>query len=253
MENKINIIVPFYNAEKYIERCLFSLVSQRYENFHIYVINDASTDNSKKLLNKFIDNKKITIINNDKNLTALPNIHNTIINFCEPESIVALVDGDDSLANSRVLKVINKNYNEKDCWIHYGSALWVEENGNTRRGFESMYPENEYKEIEKAPFRVSHLRTFRSGVYHKIKEQDPNFNCMKDENGEFYRSGYDTAIMFRLFNLTPYERVFFCNDVLYHYNFSNPISDHRVDQALQTKIDKCARNKKPFKQIQSYK
>ena len=47
---KVSIIVPVYNVEKYIRRCLDSLVKQSYRNLEIILIDDGSTDNSGKIL-----------------------------------------------------------------------------------------------------------------------------------------------------------------------------------------------------------
>jgi glycosyltransferase EpsJ len=49
----ISIIVPIYNAEKYLTRCLDSLISQRYTHIEIILINDGSTDNSSALCDKY--------------------------------------------------------------------------------------------------------------------------------------------------------------------------------------------------------
>ena len=51
--NKISIIVPVYNSEKQLDKCLLSIVNQTYENIEIVVINDGSTDNSEEIINKF--------------------------------------------------------------------------------------------------------------------------------------------------------------------------------------------------------
>ena len=45
-EPKLSVIVSVYNTEKYIEKCLDSLLNQTYKNIEIVVINDCSTDNS---------------------------------------------------------------------------------------------------------------------------------------------------------------------------------------------------------------
>ena len=52
IENKqffFNIIVPVFNAEKYIEKCLNSIIKQSYKNFQVKVIDDCSTDSSYEL------------------------------------------------------------------------------------------------------------------------------------------------------------------------------------------------------------
>lgn len=50
---KISLIVPIYNAEKYIEKCLLSIINQTYKNLEIIVINDGSIDDSGLIVKKF--------------------------------------------------------------------------------------------------------------------------------------------------------------------------------------------------------
>lgn len=59
---KYSIILCVYNGEKYVEKCLTSLLDQTYSNYEIILIDDGSKDHTSSLLNKYKDNKKITII-----------------------------------------------------------------------------------------------------------------------------------------------------------------------------------------------
>ena len=52
-KDKVSIIVPVYNVEKYIEKCLNSLISQSYKNIEIILIDDGSKDNSGKICDKY--------------------------------------------------------------------------------------------------------------------------------------------------------------------------------------------------------
>ena len=49
----ISVIVPAYNAEKYLEKCLDSLVNQTKKNIEIIAVNDGSKDNTLKILNEY--------------------------------------------------------------------------------------------------------------------------------------------------------------------------------------------------------
>ena len=49
MNPKISVIVPVYNVENYVERCLNSIIGQTYDNLEIIVVNDGSTDNSETI------------------------------------------------------------------------------------------------------------------------------------------------------------------------------------------------------------
>lgn len=61
---KISIIVPVYNTEKFLEKCLNSLINQTLKDIEIICINDGSTDKSLQILEKFANkDKRIQIIN----------------------------------------------------------------------------------------------------------------------------------------------------------------------------------------------
>ena len=58
MKDKISIIVPAYNSEKYIEKCLESLINQTYKNIEILIIDNNSTDNTANICNKYVMKNK---------------------------------------------------------------------------------------------------------------------------------------------------------------------------------------------------
>ena len=60
--DKISVIIPCYNAEKYIERCIESIRNQTYTNLEIIVVNDGSTDKSKELVSLYMHDKRIMYI-----------------------------------------------------------------------------------------------------------------------------------------------------------------------------------------------
>lgn len=55
---KISIIMPVFNKEKYLKRCLESVLSQSYNCFEVLIINDGSTDSSEKIIEKFMEKDK---------------------------------------------------------------------------------------------------------------------------------------------------------------------------------------------------
>ena len=51
----VSIIIPAYNSEKFIRRCLDSVVNQIYKNIEIIVVDDASTDNTEKIIKEYAE------------------------------------------------------------------------------------------------------------------------------------------------------------------------------------------------------
>ena len=63
----ISVIVPIYNAELYLDRCIQSIVNQTYTNLEIVVINDGTKDDSIKIIKPFDNDKnETTVIYTDK-------------------------------------------------------------------------------------------------------------------------------------------------------------------------------------------
>ena len=61
---KVSVIVPVFNTEKYLEKCLNSLVNQTLQDIEIICVNDGSTDNSLAVIRKFAQkDSRIKIIN----------------------------------------------------------------------------------------------------------------------------------------------------------------------------------------------
>lgn len=94
----ISIIVPVYNGEKYIGRCLRSLLNQTYskEKYEIIVVNDGSTDKTSYALELFKDDIKLII--NPKNI-GLPASLNKGIKLSSGDYCVR-VDSDDYVSNN---------------------------------------------------------------------------------------------------------------------------------------------------------
>lgn len=55
----ISIILPVYNAEVFLEKCIISILEQSYDDFELIIINDGSTDHSESIIEKYLDNKRI--------------------------------------------------------------------------------------------------------------------------------------------------------------------------------------------------
>lgn len=104
---KISVIVPVYNCEKYIKKCLDSLVNQTLKDIEIIIINDYSTDNTHEIINEYLKKyKKIKYINNDKNIGQGESRNKGIA--IAKGTYISFVDGDDYIDVPMLEKLYNK-------------------------------------------------------------------------------------------------------------------------------------------------
>ncbi|MEF9892038.1 MAG: glycosyltransferase family 2 protein [Anaerorhabdus sp.] len=93
MSDLITVAVAVYNAEKYLKKCLQSIVNQTYENIEILLVNDGSVDNSLLICNSFADSdKRIKVI--DKDNGGLSSSRNKVLELMTG-SYLMFVDCDD--------------------------------------------------------------------------------------------------------------------------------------------------------------
>ncbi|MCA6067487.1 glycosyltransferase [Chryseobacterium sp. RG1] len=96
---KISIIVPVYNVERYLEKCLDSLVNQTYQNIEILVVNDGSTDGSEKIITDFSERFPEKIKAFQKKNGGLSDARNVGINHATGDYI-GFVDSDDYVSET---------------------------------------------------------------------------------------------------------------------------------------------------------
>lgn len=101
----VSIIVPIYNAQKYLDECIESIVNQTYKNIEIILVNDGSTDNSIEICKEYsIKDSRIIVI--DKINTGVSDSRNIGIKRSSGEYI-CFVDSDDFLDSKFVEVMVN--------------------------------------------------------------------------------------------------------------------------------------------------
>jgi len=90
---KISVIIPVYNSERYLDKCVQSVLSQSYKNIEVILINDGSTDNSKAICKNFVEMDNRVLFINKKNGGA-SSARNAGIDMATGEYI-GFVDSDD--------------------------------------------------------------------------------------------------------------------------------------------------------------
>ena len=235
------IVTTLYNAEKYIERCLFTIKTQTFKDFKCYITDDLSTDNSVNLVKNFIKtDDRFILIENSKKLYQPGNYDQVIRNNPDIDNndVIVEIDGDDWLPDSDALNRINKIYSNKNIWIANGSFKY----STGAPGFSSKQEiTNDLRQIR---FTASHIRTWRAFLWRKIKEED-----LKDDDGVYWKVTGDLSFMYPMLEMSGNEHYKFMEDINYVYNEQNPLNDHKVDLTLVNDIAVKIRNKKPYDKL----
>ncbi len=104
MYPKVSIIMTVYNKDKYVDMSIKSIINQSYTNYELIIIEDCSTDNSKNIINKYINHPKIKIFYNEKNIGCYA-CRNIAIEKSTGD-IIAFQDADDYSMKCRIEKQV---------------------------------------------------------------------------------------------------------------------------------------------------
>lgn len=120
---KVSVIVPVYNTENYIEKCLISLANQTLDDIEIIVVNDGSTDNSEEVIKKFIEEFTDKIKYYKKENGGLSDARNFGLNYASGEYI-GFVDSDDYIDLSMYEKMYDLAKKENSDIVEC-DFIWV--------------------------------------------------------------------------------------------------------------------------------
>ena len=116
---KISVIIPIFNAERYLSDCLDSIVNQSFKDIEIICINDGSKDKSEKIIKEYAQKDKRIILFNQDNKGAGP-ARDKGIELSRGEYI-SFIDSDD-IFHYRTLEIAYNNlkkYNSEVVWFEY--------------------------------------------------------------------------------------------------------------------------------------
>lgn len=116
----VSVIVPVYNVEKFLCRCLSSIINQSLKNIEIICINDGSTDKSAKILKEFGHKDERIIVINQKN-QGISATRNNGIKMAQGE-FISFIDSDDWIDTNFLEKLYNAA-KENHCDIACGGII----------------------------------------------------------------------------------------------------------------------------------
>lgn len=162
---KVSVIVPIYNAEKYLYKCIDSIINQTYKNLEIMLINDGSTDKSEEIVSSFNDSRIKYI---KKKNTGVGNTRNVGIKKSTGDYVM-FVDSDDYIELNCVEKMMTKVEQEKcDLVI---SNYFIDLNGLIKIDF-PMFNSSSLKDNPSIIYHVNYGPCNK--LYHRSLVEDGN-------------------------------------------------------------------------------
>ena len=229
---QVSIIVPAYNVENYIERCLNSLVNQTFKDIEIITINDGSTDKSLELINKYVkEDIRVSVIDlGDEGVSYCRNLGIEKANG----KYIMFVDSDDWI-DSNMVEAMYKKAEENKLDLVMCSYIREFKDHSKEKIFnlpeEIIYKEDKVKnellrklvgpvkEELSNPEMLDALGTVWGKLYRTdiLKENKIKFVDLKEIG-----SAEDT--LFNIFTFNYLKKVMFLNKPMYHYWRDNPKS-----------------------------
>lgn len=124
----VSVIIPCYNASKYVEQAVRSIMEQTYTNLEIICCDDCSIDDTLSILNKLAqEDSRITVLHNEKNLKLIDTL-NKLVSYVSGQYI-ARMDSDDISLPERIEKQVNYLLSKPELSFCGCNAWHIAENG----------------------------------------------------------------------------------------------------------------------------
>lgn len=202
---KITVIIPVYNVEKYIRKCLDSIINQTLKDIEIIIVNDGSPDNCQSIIDEYAkkDDRIISLIQENGRQGKA---RNNGLKHAKGEYI-SFIDSDDYIETNMLEKMYNKA-KEEDSDIVICSNYHIYETTNIK---ESIFIDEELME-DSINNKKNKLLNIISPCYKIYKR-----SLLLNNNISFMEKLYYEDLAFSLKSLVLANKISYVNEPLYYY------------------------------------
>lgn len=218
IKNKVSIITPTFNSEKFLESTIKSVLEQGFENFEMIIVDDCSTDETIKIAKKYSEkDKRIKVIKLEKNSGAAI-ARNTALEIAEGQYI-AFLDSDDLWKKNKLRKQIDFMKKDNIGFSFTGYELISEEGDKLNK-------------IIKVPYKITYSDLLKNTIIGCLTVVIDR-NKIGDFRMPLVRAGQDTATWLSI--LRNGECAYGYNEVLSEYRLVNgSISSNKIKALKRT-------------------
>lgn len=240
MNEKVSIIVPFYNAEKTLDKCLESIVNQTHKNIEIILIDDGSFDSSKNICEKYIEIDKRIAYSFDQN-NGVSFARNKGIRL-STAPYISFVDADDWV-EINYIELLLKNLLDNQADISVGQVYYLDNPKDSTN--------NQFKEE-----KIEMFNTNQALELLFLDDKLKSYPCVKIFKKELFKEIHfpesneafeDYATIFKIFSnakKTVLSNQIIYNYVQYHNSLSHDLTPKRALDFFMSAIDMYNYSKK---------
>lgn len=231
--DKISIIIPVYNVEKYLENCLEKVLNQTYKNLEIILVDDGSKDNSGKLCDEYAKmDSRIKVIHQKNG--GLSMARNSGLDIATGKYIM-FVDSDDYYELNSCELLYNE-IKEKDADLVIGNYIHTKSNGE--KWEKPLFDKELYKNFKLSikDYKKSFF-VMNSVVWNKIFKRE----FIEKYHLRFVSGAVAEDAIFSTFCYVHTDKAYFINDIVYNYrqNDSNSTISTNCSMNYFSKINEA--------------
>lgn len=167
MNSLISIVVPIYNVEQYLPRCIDSIINQTYKNLEIILVDDGSPDNCPKICDEYAkQDSRIKVIHKENG--GLSDARNAGMKVATGEYIL-FIDSDDRIKSEMIEDMYNRMIQDNSDLVSSG-VIWVDEDGAEIRN--ATVSENCVLNTEQAMKELIYDGKLKQHVWNKLYKAD---------------------------------------------------------------------------------
>ncbi|MFH1827615.1 MAG: glycosyltransferase [bacterium] len=221
---KVTVLMPVYNAEKFLKEAIDSILSQTYKDFEFLIINDGSIDNSSKILKKYKDSR-IKIINHKRNMGLIFSLNEGI--KLATGIYIARMDADDISLPLRIAKQVRFMENNPDIAV---CGSWIKVFNNS---------DNHIWKVPNDFETIRCLMLFHSAIYHPtvmIRSEIFKKNTLHYDISFIHAEDYELWIrIMKNFEISNLEEILLCRRI--HQNsVGNIYNKIQVENANKVRL-----------------
>lgn len=202
----VSVVLPIYNVEKYIRKCLESLVSQTFSDFEVICVDDCGIDSSMQIVNEFVEtDSRFKVVKHLKN-RGLSAARNTGIDNAKGQYIV-FVDSDDWVNVELLAKIVGA-FEQNDVKSVWFNAL-IHQNSISQ-----IYSlNNDIKQDCLINLSSDNINDFASYAWNKaFRLSDLKYTKIRFPEGLYFE---DSEFYYKIFS--HFSDIYFIAEPLYHY------------------------------------